>query len=205
MDVPAFVVELTLAREAIAAVEAAHAAEVLAIETSAQEAVVALDNTTLHVKDIQDRASLAGREVLEWVSQEKAKNTTVLASAREDAEGHDQKVTLLEYELAVERWAREMSEREHRAHIKEFTLLQTRGSKLCHAIIGPPRAKHHLSMLMRLAALHQSKMAGELTAFWMAVSSTTESMLGHSPSDTTNVDVVGELVAKFQEVEGQHS
>jgi hypothetical protein len=38
-----------------------------------------------------------------------------------------------------------------------------------------------------------------------AVSSTTESMLGHSPSDTTNVDVVGELVAKFQEVEGQHS
>jgi hypothetical protein len=113
MDVPAFVVELTLVREAIAAVEAAHATEVLAIETSAQEAVVALDNTTLHVKDIQDQASLAGREVVEWVSQEKAKNTTVLASAREDAEGHDQKVTLLEYELAVERWAREMSEREH--------------------------------------------------------------------------------------------
>jgi hypothetical protein len=40
-------------------------------------------------------------------------------------------------------------------------------------------------------------MAKEHAAFWAAVSSATESMLGHSSSDTSHVEVVGELVTKF--------
>jgi BMFP domain-containing protein YqiC len=40
-------------------------------------------------------------------------NTTVLASAREDAEGLAQKITLLEDELAVECRAQEVWKREH--------------------------------------------------------------------------------------------
>jgi hypothetical protein len=92
---------------------------------------------------------------------------------------------------------RQVSERERRARFEELTLLQTRGSKLCHAIIGPPRLRHHLSKGMQLAALRHTEMVGELTTFLVVVSSATESVLGSSPSDTSHVEVVGELAAKF--------
>jgi hypothetical protein len=52
------------------------------------------------------------RVALERVSRAEAENTMVLASAREDAERFVRKITLLENELAVERQAREVSERE---------------------------------------------------------------------------------------------
>jgi hypothetical protein len=97
------------------------------------------------------------------------------------------------------------SETEHQAHFEELTLLQTQGSELCHAIVGPPQAKHHLSEGMRLATLHHTKMAKELAMFQAGVSSTAESVLGCSPGDTTRVEVVGELVTEFQTVVGRHS
>jgi hypothetical protein len=137
------------------------------------------------------------RVALERVSRAEVENAMVLASAREDAEGFVRKITLLENELAVERQAREVSERERRARFEELTLLQTQSSELCHAIIGPPRSRHHLSEGMRLAALRHTEMAGELTAFQAVVSSATELVLRRSPDDTSHVEVVGEMATKF--------
>jgi hypothetical protein len=56
---------------------------------------------------------------------------------------------------------------------------------------------HHLSEGMQLAALYRTEMAGELTAFQATVSAAMESMLGHSPSNTSCVELVDELVAEF--------
>jgi hypothetical protein len=49
---------------------------------------------------------------------------------------------------------------------------------------------------MRLVALYHTEMAGELTAFW-AMSSAVKLVLGCSPSDTSNAEVVGDLVTEF--------
>jgi hypothetical protein len=38
---------------------------------------------------------------------------------------------------------------------------------------------------------------------WAAVSSTAQSMLGHSPTEAFQVDVVGEMLTEFQEQAGQ--
>jgi hypothetical protein len=46
---------------------------------------VAWDSATLLIKDVEDRASLAEREDLEWVSR--VENATALASTREDTLG----------------------------------------------------------------------------------------------------------------------
>jgi hypothetical protein len=62
-------------------------------------------------------------------------------------------------------------EREHREHFEELTLLQTRGNKLCLAIIGPPWVGNHLSEGMRIATLHHTKMARELAVLRAVVSS----------------------------------
>jgi hypothetical protein len=98
-----------------------------------------------------------------------------------------------------------VSERESQEWFKELTLLQTRGSELCHAIVGPPRAWHHLSEGMRIATLCHTEMAGELAVLWAVVTATTESVLGHSPSDTFHVEVVSELATEFQKVEDHRS
>jgi hypothetical protein len=58
---------------------------------------------------------------------------------------------------------------------------------------------------MWLAPLHYTETEGELTAFWAAVSSTTESMLGCLPNDTAHMEVVSELVTEIQKVEGRQS
>jgi hypothetical protein len=97
-----------------------------------------------------------------------------------------------------------MSKREHREHFEELTHLKTQGSKLCHAIIDPPQARH-LSEGMRLGALCHTEIAGELAAFWAAVSSVAEMVLGLSPSNTARTYLVGELIAEFQKVEGHRS
>jgi hypothetical protein len=81
-----------------------------------------------------------------------------------------------------------VSERERQEQFKELTLLQTRGSELCHAIIGPLRARHHMSEGMRLAAVR------EFAMLRVVVSSTAESVLRHSPSDTFCMEVVGAWV-----------
>jgi CYTH domain-containing protein len=110
-------------REAIAAVEAARAAAMLSTEAFAQEATVAWDGVTLRIKDVEDRAALVLREALERVSRVEAENSVALASARDDAEGLVQKITLLESKLEEERRARETSEREHRECFNELTHL----------------------------------------------------------------------------------
>jgi hypothetical protein len=82
-------VEVTRVREAAAAMEAASVTVVLVVETSTQEAAAAWDSVALHVDDVEDRATLAGREALERVSRVEVKNVTALAYAREDADGFD--------------------------------------------------------------------------------------------------------------------
>jgi hypothetical protein len=127
----------------------------------------------------------------------KVENAAALASAHEDVEGFIQKIALLEGELAAEHRAREVSERECREQFEEFTLLQTRGPELCHAIIGPPCVRHHQSEGMWHVALDHTEMVEEFTIIQATVSSTTESALGCSSNDTFCVEVLGELVAEF--------
>jgi hypothetical protein len=98
-----------------------------------------------------------------------------------------------------------MSLRERQAQFEELTLLQTQGSKLCHAIVGPPWSRHHLSEGMQLATLRHTEMAGELAAFLVAVSSAMELVLRCSPSDTSRVEVEGELATEFQKVKDRCS
>jgi hypothetical protein len=115
--------EVTRAREAATATEAAHVAAVLAAETSTQEAAVARDITSFCVKDAEDQAILAEGEALERVSRVEAENTAALGSAHEEVKGLVQKIILLKGELAAERRALKVSEREHREQFKELTLL----------------------------------------------------------------------------------
>jgi hypothetical protein len=195
-DVTTLHVEVTRAWGASTIAEADHVVAVLGHETSAQEAAVARDDTTLCIKDVDDWAALAEREALEWVSQVEAENSAALAFVHEDAEGLVRKIALLEDELMRECRARDMSKREHRACFEKLTLLQTHGSKLCHAVISPPLAKH-ISEGMRLAALRHTEVVGELVAFWAVVSSATKLVLGRSPGNTARTDVVRELVTEF--------
>jgi hypothetical protein len=163
--VPALLAKVTQAQEAATAMEAARVAAMLATETSVQQAAIAWDSTTLCVKDVEDQAATAEREGLETVSRVEVENAVTLASTREDADGFARKITLLEDELVMERQARVVSEREHQEQFEELHLLQTRGSELCHANVGPPWARHHLSEGMRLWALHHIEMAEELAMF----------------------------------------
>jgi hypothetical protein len=54
---------------------------------------------------------------------------------------------------------------------------------------------------MRAAALCHAEMTGELIALRPTVSSTLEQVLGCSPNETFRVEVMDELVAKFQRLE----
>jgi hypothetical protein len=58
---------------------------------------------------------------------------------------------------------------------------------------------------MQLVALCHTKMAKEVAAFWAAVSSTVESVLQCLPRNTACAEVVGELAAELQKVDGHHS
>jgi hypothetical protein len=81
--------------------------------------------------------------------------------------------------------------------LEKITLLQTRGSELYFAIIGPPRARNHLSEGTWIAALRHTEMVGELPALRTVVSSVVEFTLGRSPDEIFRVEVVDKLVAKF--------
>jgi hypothetical protein len=76
---------------------------------------------------------------------------------------------------------------------------------VCLSIIGPSQARHHLSEGMGIAALHHTEMAGELAMLWAAVTSSTESVLGRSPSYTFRVEVVSEPTTRFQKAKDQCS
>jgi hypothetical protein len=73
------------------------------------------DRDALFVRNAEDQVTLVERKALERVSRAEVDNAVVLASACEDDKGFVRKITLLEDELAVQRQAREVSEREHRA------------------------------------------------------------------------------------------
>jgi hypothetical protein len=72
----------------------------------------------------------------------------------------------------------------HREQFEELTLLQTRGSELCLAIVGPSQVRNHLSKEMHYAALCHTEMDGELVTLWAVVSSAVESVVGRSPDKT---------------------
>jgi hypothetical protein len=133
--------EVAWVREVIAIAEVAHAMAMLAAEASAREAVVARDGATFCINEAKDRVAVTEREVSKRESRVEAEHLIALASAHADAEGLARRIALLEGELAEESRARETSEREHRACSKELTLLQTRGSELCHAIVSAPQAR----------------------------------------------------------------
>jgi hypothetical protein len=97
---------------------------------------------------------------------------------------------------AERRW--EVFDKEHREQFEEPTLLQTRGSKLCHAIVGPPRVRNHLSRWMRLAGLHHTVILESLPSLgrWCLLP-----WSRHSPNETFHVEVVGKLVVEFQRLE----
>jgi hypothetical protein len=84
--------------EVATAAKAAHVTTVLIAKTSAQEVAASRDSAALHVKDVKYQATLAEREALESVSRVEVENVAALASARKDAEGFIQKITLLEGE-----------------------------------------------------------------------------------------------------------
>jgi hypothetical protein len=205
VNVPELQAEVTQALEATATAEAVHVMAVLATNTSAQEATAAWDSTAILVKDAEDQTTLAERGAWERVLRVEVENLMTSASAHEDAKGLVRKVTLLEentrglFDAAADvEWQWEKSKRERQKQFEELNLLQTQGSKLCLAIVCPPRVRNHLSEGMRLAAFHHTEMARELAMPRAAVSSVMEFTLGHSPNETFWVEVLDELIAKFQ-------
>jgi hypothetical protein len=102
---PALLAKVAWAWEAATTMVVTRVTVVLAVETSAQEVVAALDVTTLRVKDAEDLVILAEREAWERVSTVEVENVMALAFSREDAEGLVRKIALLEGELAEERRA----------------------------------------------------------------------------------------------------
>jgi hypothetical protein len=54
---------------------------------------------------------------------------------------------------------------------------------------------------MQIAALCHTEMVGELVVLWVVVSSVVELVLEHLPDETFWVEVLDELIAKFQRLE----
>jgi hypothetical protein len=145
----------------------------------------------------------------------------VLASVREDDDGLICKVALLEglekvhqaWEVAEEKFhslsnasadgTRRLviSEMEHWEQFEELSLLWAWGAKLCFIIIAPTQVRIPLSARLRATALCHTKMVGDLTPFRAVVSSTVELVLGRLLGETSRVEVVNELVTKFQRLE----
>jgi hypothetical protein len=184
------------------------------------------DSAVFCVNNVEDLAALAETEARERVLGVEAENVVVLASAREGVEGLVRKIIVLEGELAVARQAQEVAEeksyglfdtaadverrwevfeKERREHFEELTLLQTRVSELCLAIVGPPWVRNHLSEGTRIAALHHTEKAGELAALRAEMFSTVELVLGRSLDETFQVEIVGKLVAEFRKLKEQCS
>jgi hypothetical protein len=190
----------TYPREAATVAMAGHAVVVLAAETSVQEAAMTQASTMAWVKDEENRATLAEREAREMVSRVEVESAMALNSAREETDSLVRKITLLKGELVEVHQACEVVEefeRGHREQLEELTLLQTQGSELCFAIVGPPQVRNHLSEGMWLAALCHTEMAIELDTLRTVVSSTVVLALGCSPDETFWVEVVDKLVAEF--------
>jgi hypothetical protein len=110
-------------------------------------------------------------------------SAAVLASTCKEAEGSARRIAFLDGELMDVHEARDMAqvnsqnlsgvvadvdrrweedERECLERVQELTLLQTRGSELCQAIVGPPKVRGHLSEGMWITIIHHIKMVEQL-------------------------------------------
>jgi hypothetical protein len=58
---------------------------------------------------------------------------------------------------------------------------------------------------MRIASLRHTEMVRELSTLQSTVTSIVEFVLGRSPDETIQVEVVDELVAKFRKLQVGHS
>jgi hypothetical protein len=88
-------------------------------------------------------------------------------------------------------------EMEYQEQFKELSLLWAWCAKLCLAIVGPSQVRSDQSARMWATTLCHTEIVRELAALWVVVSSTTELVLGRSPNETSWVEVMNELVAKF--------
>jgi hypothetical protein len=94
-------------------------------------------------------------------------------------------------------WRLVVFEMERREQFEELSLLWAWGAKLCLTIIRPSQVKSPLFVRMRAAALCHAGAIGELTALRAAGFSTAELVLGCLPDETSQVEVMNELTAKF--------
>jgi hypothetical protein len=94
-----------------------------------------------------------------------------------------------------------VSDTERQEQFEELSLLWAWGAEFCITNVGPSQVRSHLSTRMRAATLHHAGMAEELTVLWTIVSSTTKLLLRHSPDDTSWVELMNELTAKFWRLE----
>jgi hypothetical protein len=67
---------------------------------------------------------------------------------------------------------------------------------MCLAIVSPSRMRNHLLERMRAAAIRHIEMAGELAELWATVTSVVELVLGHSPDETFQVEIV-DVIPQF--------
>jgi hypothetical protein len=96
------------------------------------------------------------------VSSVEAKPTAELASAHKDAEGFARKIALREDELAHNAGSEWCLRGIVESNLRSSPFNSPGGSEMCHAIIDPPWARHHLSEGMWLMALRHNEMARDL-------------------------------------------
>jgi hypothetical protein len=77
-----------------------------------------------------------------------------------------------------------------------LTLLWIRVFKVCLTIVGTPQ-QGALHEEMWFASSYHTEMALRLGALWVAVSSTVQFMLGHSPTKAFQAVIVREMLARF--------
>jgi hypothetical protein len=90
---------------------------------------------------------------------------------------------------------------ERREQFEEISLLWAWSTELCLTVIGSSHVRSPLSVRMQVAALRHTEVVRELTALWAAVSSAAKLVLGHSPGETSQVEVMSELTTKFHKLE----
>jgi hypothetical protein len=90
---------------------------------------------------------------------------------------------------------------ERRERFEELCLLRAWGVELCLTIIGSSQVKSPLPAKMRATTLRHAVVVRELTALWVALSSVAEHMLERSPDETSRVEVMNKLAAKFWRLE----
>jgi hypothetical protein len=188
--------------EATATVEATRTAVVHVAAASAEEAAVVQERAMDLVREKEARAALVETEAREEVLRMEAESATTLASTHGEAEGFTRRISLLEGELMNALQARDMTEvnsrglssvvagvdwwqeeveRECQERVRELTLLQTWGSELCQAIVGPLKMRGQLSEGMWIAVVSHTEMDEQLTMLWAMVSSVVQSVLRCSP------------------------